>query len=75
MNIFHKAGLALAMLGAATGASAQSYGDYRHDDGRRYEQRDGRYDRDHGGDRRQDWHHHQRCHTEYRHHHRVRVCR
>jgi len=73
-NILAAAGLAVAALGASTGATAQTYnGGDRHYD---------RDDRDHRNDRRDDrgrhygWdRHHQRCWVEWRHHHRVRICR
>ena len=63
-------GLVLASLGAATSANAQPYDhgrqEWRHDDG-------GRWDRSHDrGWHRGGYHH---CHTEWRHHHRVRICR
>lgn len=81
------AGLAIASLGVSAGASAQNYnGGDRHDN--RDRDRDHR-DRDHRNDRRDDhrrdwrddrgrhygWNRHQRCWTEWHHHHRVRVCR
>ncbi len=79
MKITHliAAGIALATLGLGTAATAQDYnrgndqrdhrGDHRYDhrDDRRYDHRD---DRRHYG-------HQPRCHTEWRHHHRVRICR
>jgi hypothetical protein len=74
------AGLVISTLGVPAVASAQ-------DHGRRYEHRDDR-GRDargpgyHRGDRRHDsrrgWRngrHHPRCHMEWRHHRKVRVCR
>jgi hypothetical protein len=63
------AGLMVAGLGiSTTAASAQ---DYRHDD-RRGDHRGPDW-RDHGRDHR--WNNHRRCHTEWRHHRRVTVCR
>jgi hypothetical protein len=74
MKIFQiaaAAGLVIASLGVSTAADAQYRGD-----------RDGRPGWNHGrGDHRGDrrgWRgdrHHQRCWTEWRHHHRVRICR
>ena len=65
-HIMAAAGIALASLGAASGANAQPYQngrhDWHHDNGRHW-----------GDDRGRGWHH--RCHTEWRHHHRVRICR
>lgn len=72
-HIMAAAGIALASLGAASGASAQPYQNGRHD--RHYD--NGRHDdgrRWHGG-RRWNGHGRNRCHTEWRHHHRVRICR
>lgn len=63
-------GLAVATLGlGATAASAQ------HRDDRRYDHRDDRrYGRHDNGNHR-GWNKHRRCHTEWRHHRRVQVCR
>jgi hypothetical protein len=80
-NILAAAGLAVAALGAATSASAQTYngGDrhydrsYDHRSDRRYDRHeDRRYERtrSYGWDR-----HHRHCWVEWRHHHRVTVCR
>lgn len=75
MKITHliAAGLAVATLGIGSAATAQ---DYRQG----YDQRDHRGDRrdDRRYDRRDDrrhYDHRPRCHTEWRHHHRVRICR
>lgn len=66
-------GLVVATLGLGTAASAQG----RHDD-RRSDQRDRRddhrYDR-HDNGRHNGWNKHRRCHTEWRHHRRVQICR
>ena len=74
-KIIAAAGLMAASLGASAGADAQRYnGDRDHG---RYEHRDngdrryGSHDRGHHYGRD----HHQRCRTEWRHHHRVRICR
>ena len=80
-NILAAAGLAVAALGAATSASAQDYnGGNRHND-RSYDHRSDRRD-DRRDDRRYDhgrhysWdRHHRNCWVEWRHHHRVNVCR
>lgn len=78
MQLFVAAGLAVTAL-AGTAAEAR---DWNHN-GRadRYDRYD-RYDRHHGrgwsgNDRRwnRDRHHRVHCRTEWRHHHRVRVCR
>ncbi len=76
------AGLAIASLGVSTGANAQDYngGDRHHDGYRNSDHRNDRRD-DHRRDWRDDrgrhngWNRHQRCWTEWHHHHRVRVCR
>jgi hypothetical protein len=85
MKISHMlaaAGLAIAALGASTGANAQNYygGDRSHDgyrdhDSRRYDRHD-RYDHDrrwYGRHHRS--YRHERCYTEWHHHHRVEICR
>lgn len=84
------AGLAVAALGMSAGANAQTRhdGGWQHDRGQDSRSRDGyhrddrgRYDdRRHYGrhddrGRRYAYGHHVRCHTEWRHHHRIRVCR
>lgn len=82
------AGLAIAAMGISTGASAQGwdhqgrdgYRDHgRHDRYDRYDRhdRDGRY-RHYGWDRGRHYgwdRHPRRCWTEWRYHHRVRICR
>jgi hypothetical protein len=83
MKITHiaaAAGLVVAALGVSTSANAQDWrGDRDHreyrGDYRGHDRHDGRgYDRDRG--RHYGWdRHHRRCWTEWRHHHRVRVCR
>jgi len=86
-NILAAAGLAVAALGASSGATAQTYNggdrhydrdhrddrrDYRHDDRRNY--RDGDRHYDHG--RHYGWdRHHRNCWVEWHHHRRVKVCR
>lgn len=83
------AALMLASLGASTAASAQGYGHGNYDrgyQGRGHHDRgyqDRRHDRDrrynnHRNDRRwghNGWRNERRCWTEWRYHHRVRVCR
>ena len=66
MKITHliAAATMIAGLGVSTAASAQ---DWRH------ERREVRGWHDNG--RHHGWGHRSRCHTEYRHHHRVTVCR
>lgn len=77
-KIIAAAGLLAVALGASTGAEAQRYnGDRDHG---RYEQRDNRGDRGQHYGRHDRGNHygrdrHQRCRTEWRHHHRVRICR
>ena len=81
MRMFHlaaAAGLVVAALGVGSSADARDHRDYRgngawHDQGRHDGYGHRRYDdrRWNGHGRR--WH--QRCWTEWRHHHRVRVCR
>jgi len=84
-NILATAGLAIAVLGVSTSASAQNYnGGDRHYDrsyDHRSDRRDDRRD-DRRGDRRYDhgrhygWdRHHRNCRVEWRHHHRVNICR
>ncbi|CAN5537935.1 hypothetical protein BH09PSE4_BH09PSE4_14290 [soil metagenome] len=73
------AGLVIASMGVATAADAQQYrGDrsssYRHDDNRR-DYRESRFDRGRHYGWRNNGHHRVRCWTEWRHHHRVRICR
>ena len=73
------AGLVVASLGISTVAGAQNYGGGdRHDE--RRDDRDGRgrdgYRHDNGNHYGQDrGRGHRRCHTEYRHHHRITRCR
>ena len=74
------AGLVVASLGVATVADAKDHGrghEYREDrghDDRGYDRRHDRHDNgNHYGWRNGRGHH--RCYTEWRHHHRVRVCR
>lgn len=69
-HIAAAAGLFVSALGVGTAADAQPYhGDRWHHGDREHRGRG--FDRGH--DRGRDWHH--RCRTEWRHHHRVRVCR
>lgn len=74
-KIIAAAGLSIAAVVGATGASAQ---DWRHHNGNRYEQR---YDRGrhHGWDRGRHYgwnnRHHRHCWTEWRHHRRITICR
>ncbi len=72
VKIIAAAGLSIAAVVGATSASAQ---DYRHrGDHGRYEHRWDRHDRG----RHSGWdggRHHRHCFTEWRHHHRVTVCR
>ena len=74
-KIIAAAGLLAATLGASASADAQRYnGDRDHG---RYEHRDNRdrhYGR-HGRGHHYSWDRHQRCRTEWSHHHRVRICR
>lgn len=65
-HIMAAAGIALASLGAATSADAQPYQNGRHGWHNDHGRRDGRR---WNGNRRA------RCHTEWRHHQRVRICR
>ncbi|WP_157217115.1 hypothetical protein [Flavisphingomonas formosensis] len=83
------AGLAFATIGGATAAQADYHPGRHHDRGGRWHdgghyRSDYRHDRrwhggwdrgrHHGWDRR--WYgHHRRCWWEWRHHHRVRICR
>lgn len=75
-HILAAAGLAITALGAAAPASAQNWRDHRGDDRGRYDRHDDR-GRHNGWDRGRGhgWNHGPRCHTEWRHHHRVRICR
>lgn len=76
------AGLVVASLGVAGVAHAKDHGrGQEHRDNRGRDAHRGGYDR---GDRRHDngnhygWRNgrgHHRCHTEWRHHHQVRICR
>jgi hypothetical protein len=72
------AGLTVGALGISGAAGAQRYNDDR--DHGRFEQRGDRGDRGRHYGRNNRGHHygsdrHQRCRTEWRHHHRVRICR
>lgn len=77
-KIIATASLVAAALGFSGAADAQRYnGDRDHS---RFEHRDSRGDRGRHYGRDDRGHHfgrdrHQRCRTEWRHHHRVRVCR
>ena len=72
------AGLMAATVGAPGVASAQVYGGHGHYD-RDYREyrgdRHDRYDRRDYGYRHGGYRHGPRCWTEWRHHHRVRICR
>jgi Ni/Co efflux regulator RcnB len=78
IKLIAAAGLMTAALGVSAGANAQRYD---HDRGNsRHEHRDSRDDRRHQYGRHDHGHHYgrdryRRCRTEWRHHHRVRVCR
>lgn len=77
-RIIAAAGLLAAAICASASADAQRYGGDR--DRGRYEQRDNRGDRGHHYGRNDRGRHYgrdrqQRCRTEWRHHHRVRICR
>ncbi len=72
-NIFVAAGLAVSALGVATAADARDWNNNgRPDSVDRHHQQDRRWD---NGNHRGWNKHHVRCHTEWRHHHRVRICR
>ena len=74
LNALAAAGLLLSTATVATSAQAQDYRgdrsqyDRDHRGGDRHDDR--RYDRRHNG-----WNNHRRCHTEWRHHRQVRICR
>jgi Ni/Co efflux regulator RcnB len=77
MNILKTIAAAGLLLSTATIATSADAQDYRHG-GDRYGHHD--RDRDRGWDRgydrgRHGWNNHRRCWTEWRWHHRVRVCR
>ncbi|MDB5686045.1 MAG: hypothetical protein JWR77_634 [Rhizorhabdus sp.] len=69
LNIFAAAGIVIASMGVSVAADAQ----VRHDNG----WRDGDHGRHQGWNRHdRRWNnHHRNCHMEWRHHHKVRVCR
>ena len=73
-------GLLLTSLGMATSADAQPYqGERWHQGERGHHGERGRGERWHGGDHRRGYRGHvgwrRHCWIEWRHHHRVRVCR
>lgn len=76
-KIIAAAGLTVAAVTMSTGASAQDYRHGGYDRGDRGDRHD-RWDRGHhrGWDngRHHGWNNHRVCRTEWRHHHRVRVC-
>jgi hypothetical protein len=82
-NLLGAAGLAIAAMGISTSADAQSWGNHGRDGYRDNHRGHDRYDRrdrgrHYGWDRghRYGWNHRRvRCWTEWRYHHRVRICR
>lgn len=76
-NILATAGLAIAALGVSTAASAQTHnGNDRHYDHRQERHEVRRVDRHYDNGRHYGWdRHHRHCRVEWRHHHRVKICR
>ncbi|KQX18132.1 MULTISPECIES: hypothetical protein [unclassified Sphingomonas] len=67
LNILTAAALGIAAVGASTAANAEP----RHNNWN-----NGHHQKWNGNHKRWDKRHHRvRCHTEWRHHHKVRVCR
>jgi Spy/CpxP family protein refolding chaperone len=68
-KIIAAAGLTVAAVTMSTSADAQSW---RHDRGHHSSWNNGYH---HGWNNHRGWNHHRYCRTEWRHHHRVTICR